>query len=100
MKDSTKRHELFGTNKYEKINYNSFCEVIATARDCLSNEYTKRYGGFEVEYLANLPENIADLKEQADGTFFEAIYYLNTALKIISEYLPTDIERLESAIND
>lgn len=100
MKDSTKRHELFGTGKYEKINHNSFCEVISMARDCFSQEYIKRYGGFSVEYLESLPEDIAELKEITDGDFFEAIHYLNEALKIIGEYLPTDIERLESAIND
>lgn len=100
MKNNEKRKDLFNTNKYEKINYNSFCEVIATARDCLSNEYTKRYGGFEVEYLANIPEDIVGLKEEADTTICKAIYHLNKSLKIIGEYLPTDIERLESAIND
>lgn len=100
MKNNTKRHELFGTGKYEKTNYNFFCEVISTVMDCFSQEYIKRYGGFGVEYFESLPEDIADLKEITDGEFFEVIHHLNEALKIIGEYLPTDIERLESAIND
>ena len=100
MEDTTKRQELFDTNKYEKINYNCFCEVIATARDCLSKEYIKRYGGFSVECFESLPEDIADLKEITDGEIFEIIHHLNKSLKILGEYLPTDIERLESAIND